>query len=79
MNKGVSAILYVLFLVFAFAIGSVVIRDGAEIVGNVCNYILNLFARADLRPGNARGFGSFVQLILIAVFVGWTIRRFRRK
>ena len=79
MNKPFNAILYIVLFIFLIAIGSVVIRDGANIVANIGQHIMHLFHRADLNPRNGRGFGCFIQLMIIAAFVGWSIKQFRRK
>jgi hypothetical protein len=60
-----------------FAICAVLIRDMGEVIAHVGHHIMNLFHKADLNPNNS-GFNEFFQLILIAVFVGWTIHRFKR-
>ena len=74
-NLTVKPVLIILFLLLLFALGSVVISDGGEIIANLGNYIIHLFHIADPRPGHA-GFDKFFQLMAIAVFVGWAIRRF---
>ena len=56
----------------------VAISDGSVIMADLGQYIVRLFSCADLNPRD-RGFGCFLQLIAIALFVGWTIYRFRRK
>jgi hypothetical protein len=78
MNRTVSVILYIILALFVLAIGSVAIREGSVLVANLGKYIMGLFARADLRP-NRQGFDEFIQLIAIAIFVGWTIYRFKRR
>jgi len=79
MDRPFTTTLYILLFIFAILIGSVVIGDGAQIIADVAHYIRHLFARASLNPYNSRGFGAFVQLVILAVFFGWTIGRFRRK
>jgi hypothetical protein len=59
------------------AIFGVIINDGSEIIANLGNHILNLFKSADLHPGRS-GFNEFIQLIAMAVFVGWAINRFKK-
>ena len=76
MSKAVLAILGLVLVVLAVMIGSVVIRDGAEILTSTAQYIMHLFGRADLNPRNGRGFACFIQLIAIAIFTGWAIKRF---
>jgi len=79
MTKPLSVAFYVVLFAILLAIAVVVIRDGADIVAAVSKYIIGLFEQADIRPRNNRGFQCFFQLVIIAVFVGWTIRRFRQK
>ena len=78
MNKPFNAVLYILLLLFVLAIATVAIRDGSVIMADLGHYIVRLFSCADLSP-RGRGFGCFLQLIAIALFVGWTIYRFRGK
>ena len=63
--------------ILLLALGAVVIRDVGEILAYLGRYIMELFHKADLNSNNS-GFNEFFQLILIAVFVGWTIHRFKR-
>ena len=69
-------LLQIFLFLLIFGLGSVLITDGGGVVAYIGHYIMNLFHRADLNPNNS-GFNEFFQLILIAVFVGWAIRRFR--
>ena len=78
MNKPLNIALSVILFLFILAIGSVVIADGAEILANLGKFIMRLFQEADLNP-NSKGFGAAIQLIAIAIFVGWTINRFKKK
>ena len=75
MYQAVKPVLIILLLLLLFALGSVVIRDGGEIIANLGSYIIYLFHISDPRPGYA-GFDKFFLLMVIAVFVGWAIRRF---
>jgi hypothetical protein len=79
MNRPFATAMYVLLFIFAILVGSVVIGDGAEIIADIAQHIRHLFHRASLNPNISRGFGAFVQLIILAVFFGWAINRFRRK
>lgn len=76
MQQIFKFILIMALFFLLFALGSVVIQDGGEIFAYIGHYIMNLFHKANLNPNNS-GFNEFFQLILIAVFVGWTIRRFK--
>ena len=78
MNRPLNVVLFIILFILGFAICAVIIKDGSEIVANLGSYIMGLFARADLRPSRS-GFNSFVQLVSIAIFIGWTISRFKRK
>ena len=78
MNRTLSLILSILLALFVVATGSIIIKDGSGILANLGNYILGLFQEARLNPGNSHGFSSFAQLIIIAIFVGWAINRFKR-
>ena len=78
MNSPFKIVLYVLIVVFVVAIGSVVIKDGSVIAANIGEYIIGLFEIADIRPGNNRGFNCLIQLVIIAVAVGWAIDRYKK-
>jgi hypothetical protein len=78
MNKTLILILSILLALFVLASGTILIKDGSDMLTNLGNYILGLFQEARLNPGNSHGFSSFVQLIIIAVFVGWAINRFKK-
>lgn len=78
MNRSFNIGLSIILFLFILAAATVIIKDGSEIIASLGRYIMGLFERADLRP-NYSGFKEFVQLIAIAVFVGWTISRFKRK
>lgn len=78
MNKPINIVLFIILFLLGAAICAVIIKDGSEIVANLSSYIMGLFTRADLRPSHS-GFDSFVQLVAIAIFIGWTISRFKRK
>jgi hypothetical protein len=74
--RNVQAVLAIVLGLFLVAVAVVVIRDGSEVVAGLGEHIMGLFRRATLNPGR-RGFSSFVQLVIIAVFVGWAISRFK--
>ena len=78
MKKPINVVLFIILSILGLAISAVIIKDGSEIAANLGRYITGLFMRADLRPSRS-GFNAFVQLVAIAIFVGWTIRRFKRK
>jgi len=76
MPGAVKTVLAIVLGLFLLAVAVVVIRDGSEILARIAHHVMGLFRSANLDPGS-RGFGSFIQLIIIAVFVGWSISRFR--
>lgn len=78
MSKTLILVLSILLALFVLASGSIIIKDGSDILTNLGKYILRLFQEARLNPGNSHGFSAFVRLIIIAVFVGWAINRFKR-
>ncbi|MBC8393173.1 MAG: hypothetical protein H8E17_11475 [Deltaproteobacteria bacterium] len=78
MNKTLILILSVLLALFVVASGTIIITDGSDILANLGTHILRLFQEARLNPENSHGFSSFAQLIIIAVFVGWAINRFKK-
>jgi len=78
MQQTFKIFLIIALFLLLFALGSVVIQEGGGIVASIGNYIINLFHRADPNPNNS-GFNEFFQLIVIAVFVGWAIHRFKRR
>ena len=78
MNKTLILVLSILLTLFVLASGTIIIKDGSDILTNLGSYVLGLFQEARLNPGNSHGFSSFAQLIIIAVFVGWAINRFKK-
>ena len=78
MSKIMILVLSIVAALFLFATSTIIIKDGSVILANFGGYILELFQDARLDPGNSHGFSSFVRLIIIAVFVGWAINRFKR-
>ena len=56
-----------------------VIYQSGEYIADFTQWITGLFGRASINPNDARGFANFAQLILIAVFVGWAIDRFKNR
>jgi len=78
MNKTLILVLSILLALFILASGTIIIKDGSDILTNLGTHILGLFQEARLNPGNSHGFSSFAQLIIIAIFVGWAINRLKR-
>lgn len=68
-------------LAFALAIltcviGWVLVTDGADILHRLSNHIFKLFRHPKIYP---RPNKEFIQLVLIAIFVGWAVNRFRKR
>lgn len=65
-------------MILVCIIALIVIYQIGPIIAEFTRWLTTLFhiARIDIR--DARGFGAFVQLIMLAVFVGWAYNRFRR-
>ena len=78
MNKSIQVVLWVIIGIIAIALGSVIINQGAEIVADIGKHIQRLTQIWDIRPSHT-GFSAFVELLLIAIFVGWAIKRFIKK
>jgi hypothetical protein len=75
MYKAIVTILAMILGIFAIAIASVVIGDGAELVANLAAYIMGLFE--DVNLTTSHGISSSIKLIAIAWLVGWGIYRIR--
>ena len=76
MHKLPGQILTIILILLIIAVASVLVTDGANILAKFGGHIMGLFQRAKYAPWvNAELF----QLILIAVFVGWAINRFKRR
>lgn len=67
-----------LVIIIASIIALIVIYHTGPIITDLARWIGRLFDIANLNIYDPRGFGAFVQLIMIAVFIGWAINRFRR-
>ena len=66
----------ILFLFFVgLKIASVALQGIGGFAGDVFKHIERLFHDATHAFRSPRGFGAFIQLMLIAVFVGWAIKR----
>jgi hypothetical protein len=53
--------------------------EGSFLVAWFAKHVKGLFERATLNPNDTKGFAKFVQLILIAFFIGWAANRFKRR
>ena len=71
-----SRALAVALVLLACFVGWILVTDGADILHRLVRHIMALFrgARIDPYPNE-----KFIQLLLITVFVGWAINRFRKK
>ena len=78
MNKSIQIFLLIIIGIIAIALGSILINQGAEIVADIGKHIQRLTQIGDIRPSH-NGFSAFVELLLIAIFVGWAISRFKNK
>ena len=76
MQQPIKVILFIILGLILLAIASVIINEGSVIIASIFEYIVQLFKDAELNP-RRRGFSAFFQLILIAIFVGWSINRFK--
>jgi len=78
MNGQLRNVMQILLVIFIALVCLVMIREGAPLLADLGHHISNLFKKARLFPGRS-GFDEFIQLMLIAVFVGWVISRFKGK
>ena len=76
MRNPFQVVLAAILGLLLLAVAIVAIREGSEIIARLGQHIMGLFRCANLNPGT-RGFGCFIQLIIIAGFVGWAISRFK--
>ncbi|NQU79263.1 hypothetical protein HQ545_05865 [Candidatus Woesearchaeota archaeon] len=67
--------LIVLLIFVLIYVASSVLSGVGGMAEDFFRYINNLFRDATHAFRTGRGFGAFIQLILIAVFLGWAIRR----
>ena len=79
MNKIIQVVLWIIIGIIAIALGSILIEQGSFIVADIGKHIQHLFQIGDIRPSQGRGFAAFVELLAIAIFVGWAISRFKNK
>ena len=75
-NLDFGRILAVALALLACFVAWILITEGADILERLVRHILNLFRRARIYPYPNE---EFIQLVLITVFVGWAVRRFRNK
>lgn len=69
---------FILVIVVAI-IAIILITNLSDVAADIAQHINRLFGRATINPNDSRGFAAFMELIFIAIFVGWAINRFRRK
>ena len=56
-----------------------IIREGSLLISRLAGHVAYLFNSASLSPYNTRGFSSFVQLVIIAMAIGITIKWLKRR
>jgi hypothetical protein len=71
-------ILLVALVLVGFYVLSAVLSGVGGLAGDFFQKIQDLFRHAPDFLKNKRGFSSFIQLILIAIFIGWAIKRIMR-
>ena len=73
---GLVLVLVIIGLVMVgLKVASVALSGVGGFAGDFFEYIERLFRDATHAFRTARGFGAFIQLILIAAFLGWAIKR----
>ena len=60
-------------------IAIILISNLSDVAADIAQHINQLFRRATINPNDTEGFARFMELIFIAIFLGWAINRFRRK
>lgn len=75
-NLSFSKILGFALILVACFIGWILVTQGADILENLVKHIMNLFRRGRIYPYPNE---YFIQLLLIAVFIGWAINRIRKR
>ena len=77
--RGLILLIIITGVVFVcMGVWSIIAAVGNEAV-SFHRYITYLFRRAPYLFRDHRAFGAFVELILIAGFIGWVIHRFKRR
>jgi hypothetical protein len=74
-NLNFSRALGIALVLLVCSIGWILVTDGAHIIHNLVRHIINLFRFSRFFPHPNE---KFIQLVLIAVFVGWAISRISR-
>jgi hypothetical protein len=69
-------LLTVFFGILALVIVLEIITEGSILIARLLEYIMSLFRGPRIYPSPN---SKFIQLVLIAIFVGWAIRRFRKR
>lgn len=72
-------ILIAILVVVVMIIAIILITNLSDVAADIAAHINQLFGRATINPNDSQGFASFMELIFIAIFVGWAINRFKRK
>lgn len=66
-------------IILLWFLASVIIQAVGGEATRFFRHLTHLFNRAPYMFHNPKAFGAFVELILIAVFVGWVISRFKNR
>ena len=78
-DRNWRGILIAILVVVVTIIAIIVISNLSDVAADIAYHINRLFEIATINPNDSRGFAAFMELIFIAIFVGWAINRFRRK
>lgn len=83
MHFGIPSIILGILMAIAgiiiLCVIAMFIGEASEWTAKFAKHIVNLFRHASLDPRDSRDFAKAMQLIMIAIFVGWTINRFKNK
>lgn len=77
--RGIFILIILVLMILAAYMAFVIINAVGDQMAFVFRYVERLFQEARYMSHDARGFGAFVKLLLIAGFLGWAVRQFRRK
>lgn len=76
--RGTLLLIVIGVIIFMCFLGSAVLGAIGEQAEDFFRHLRKLFRHAPHMFHSAKGFGAFVELVLIAVFIGWVINRFRK-
>ena len=72
-------ILIAIFAIVVVIIAIILISNLSDVAAAIAAHIKELFERATINPNDPEGFAKFMELIFIAIFLGWAINRFPSK